>query len=162
MCCFDGCLLEKFEEHQSTCALVLYAILVVAERKAPGLFLNTCFLFSRCYQDEHKNTNCPVCQAPFNDLAKSLPHQHCSVSRLVCRMSGKPMGDNNPPMVLPNGFVYSTEVRLKLANCFANIPPSTPSFFLFVIVVVDIVLVLLLSLSKALLIHSSLCPCCDT
>ncbi|EDO31713.1 predicted protein [Nematostella vectensis] len=59
-----------------------------------------------CYQQGHKMPECPVCSHPMNILGQSLPFAHCAQSRLVCPISGQVMNENNPPMVLPNGFVY--------------------------------------------------------
>lgn len=36
---------------------------------------------------------------------------HCANSRLVCKISGDVMNENNPPMMLPNGYVYGYNVR---------------------------------------------------
>lgn len=35
---------------------------------------------------------------------------HCANSRLVCKISGEVMNENNPPMMLPNGYVYGYNV----------------------------------------------------
>ena len=58
-----------------------------------------------------KNVNCPVC-VEFGELAEGLPTAHFVNSSLVCRMSGRLMDESNPPLVLPNGQVYSTMVGL--------------------------------------------------
>ena len=63
-----------------------------------------------CYQDGHKSAECPVCSQPLNELGSSLPFAHCAQSRLVCPISGHVMNENNPPMVLPNGYVYGENV----------------------------------------------------
>ena len=66
---------------------------------------------SNCYQQPSKNVNCPVCDSDtFGQLAEKLPCAHHVNSCLVCRMSGKIMDADNPPLVLPNGYVYSTKV----------------------------------------------------
>ncbi|KAK9722802.1 GID complex subunit containing RING finger motif [Basidiobolus ranarum] len=61
-----------------------------------------------CYQPENRNINCPVC-APetLGVLAEKLPLSHHVNSTIVCRISGDIMNENNPPMALPNGYVYS-------------------------------------------------------
>lgn len=41
-------------------------------------------------------------------LARSLPTSKRSTSSLVCAVSRKPIDDRDPPLVLPNGYVYST------------------------------------------------------
>ena len=72
-------------------------------------YSSTCPL-SHCYQDGHKSSECPVCSHPLNTLGSSLPFAHCAQSRLVCPISGHVMNENNPPMVLPNGYVYGENV----------------------------------------------------
>lgn len=66
-----------------------------------------------CYKSESdRNPDCPVCGPALNILAQSLPYSHCSQSRLVCYISGQPLNEHNPPLMLPNGYVYG-EVALK-------------------------------------------------
>ncbi|KAJ1895171.1 GID complex subunit containing RING finger motif [Kickxella alabastrina] len=56
---------------------------------------------------EH-NRNCPVCQTEtLGKLAQELPLSHHVNSNLVCRITGEKMNEDNPPMRLPNGYVYS-------------------------------------------------------
>jgi len=52
---------------------------------------------------------CPTCAYPFNALAKDLPYSSHTHSILLCRVTGKLMDEHNPPIVLPNGNVYSAE-----------------------------------------------------
>lgn len=69
---------------------------------------------SQCQQHEDKNLNCPVCDKnTLGALAKSLPLSHHVNSSIVCRLSGKKIDENNPPMLLPNGRVYSLQVKLQ-------------------------------------------------
>jgi macrophage erythroblast attacher len=65
-----------------------------------------------CYETESKNVNCPVCQSTFGILSKKLPNSHHVNSSLVCRLSGKIMDESNPPLVLPNGYCYATNVKM--------------------------------------------------
>ena len=58
---------------------------------------------------------CPVCNEPFKTLAEQLPAAQRSQSSLVCRLSGLPMNEDNPPLVLPSGNVYSRDALLALA-----------------------------------------------
>ena len=60
-----------------------------------------------CSDPSQRNPNCPVCSVAGHKLADSLPFGHHSQSHLVCRISGEVMDDNNPPLALPNGEVYS-------------------------------------------------------
>merc|ERR1719209_893207 len=39
---------------------------------------------------QHRNPECPVCHPALNSLAVSLPYAHCSQSRLICSISGRP------------------------------------------------------------------------
>lgn len=67
---------------------------------------------TQCYQHENRNMNCPVCdENTFGQLAEKLPLSHHVNSTVVCRISGRIMNEDNPPMLLPNGKVYSYEVR---------------------------------------------------
>ncbi len=68
------------------------------------------FIFSQCYKKEEQSLQCPVCSNSFNELASSLPFSHSSQSYLICRISGEPMNEYNPPMLLPNGNVYGEQV----------------------------------------------------
>ncbi|KAJ1933279.1 GID complex subunit containing RING finger motif, partial [Linderina pennispora] len=58
--------------------------------------------------DAEHNRNCPVCQRDtLGKLAQDLPLSHHVNSNLVCRITGENMNEDNPPMRLPNGYVYS-------------------------------------------------------
>ncbi len=59
---------------------------------------------------------CPACTFPLSCLARSLPVAARSQSRLVCRLSGAVMDERNPPLVLPNGFVYSRAALQNMAK----------------------------------------------
>lgn len=67
----------------------------------------------QCYSanKEGRNPNCPVCNEALNELAVPLPFAHCSQSRLVCSISGKPLNEYNQPMMMPNGYVYGEQVN---------------------------------------------------
>lgn len=70
-----------------------------------------------CYRkDGVRNSDCPICSELLNKLAVTLPCAHCSQSRLVCFISGEPMNEHNPPMMLPNGFVYGERALKKMAE----------------------------------------------
>lgn len=74
-------------------------------------FLNC--VYRQCYKEDgsSKSPDCPVCSRSLNKLAQPLPMAHCANSRLVCKISGDVMNENNPPMMLPNGYVYGYNVR---------------------------------------------------
>jgi macrophage erythroblast attacher len=71
----------------------------------------------QCQQHEDKNLNCPVCDtSTLGALAETLPLSHHVNSSIVCRLSGKKIDENNPPMLLPNGRVYSLEVTSRFGT----------------------------------------------
>jgi len=87
-----------------------------------------------CYRPlNDRNYECPVCQSPLNELAAPLAFAHCSQSRLICSMSGRPMNENNPPLMLPNGYVYGEQALKKMAddNGGSVICPKTKEIFAF-------------------------------
>ncbi|CAG9467184.1 unnamed protein product [Pedinophyceae sp. YPF-701] len=49
----------------------------------------------------------PLHLPAFQELAKELPWAKHVHSKLVCALTREPMDEHNPPMVLPNGAVYS-------------------------------------------------------
>ncbi|KAJ3103932.1 GID complex subunit containing RING finger motif [Phlyctochytrium planicorne] len=70
-----------------------------------------------CYEPSNQNVNCPVCSADlFGVIAEKLPIAHHVNSCLVCRVSGAIMNEDNPPMVLPNGNVYSLKSLEELSK----------------------------------------------
>eukprot|EP00004_Rigifila_ramosa_P027757 TRINITY_DN9155_c0_g1_i1.p2 TRINITY_DN9155_c0_g1~~TRINITY_DN9155_c0_g1_i1.p2 ORF type:complete len:379 (+),score=116.93 TRINITY_DN9155_c0_g1_i1:79-1215(+) len=69
-----------------------------------------------CESAAEQNSSCPTCQSDMAELAAALPYAHHIHSRLVCRLSGAVMDENNPPMMLPNGNVYSREALQALAS----------------------------------------------
>jgi macrophage erythroblast attacher len=72
----------------------------------------------QCYgaNKEGRNPSCPVCNEALNELAAPLPFAHCSQSRLVCSISGKPLNEYNQPMMMPNGYVYGEQVNINMLN----------------------------------------------
>ena len=61
--------------------------------------------------------SCPLCcsRALF-ELSAGLPTTQRSQSALVCRLSGAVMDEHNPPLVLPNGSMYSRRALQKMAH----------------------------------------------
>ena len=69
-----------------------------------------------CANHETLNLNCPVCSKTLGAIAEKvqiLPRSH---SRIVCWVTGEVLDDSNPPMVLPNGFVYSEKAVRGMTN----------------------------------------------
>ncbi|CAH4036980.1 unnamed protein product [Pieris brassicae] len=84
----------------------------------------------QCYKESTKVSGCPACQPPLNSLASTLPHAHCSHSRLVCRISNKPLNEHNHPMVLPNGQVYGEKALKEMMKEQGSIVcPKTKEVF---------------------------------
>ena len=62
---------------------------------------------NQCGHPDTAHPKCPACDPHLQRLAAHLPVGHHVRSRLVCRLSGQIMDENNPPMAMPNGSVYS-------------------------------------------------------
>lgn len=71
-----------------------------------------------CYRKSGlRNPECPLCSPLLNELARQLPYPHCSQSKLICSISGQPLNEHNPPMMLPNGYIYGeNSLRLMAAK----------------------------------------------
>lgn len=70
-----------------------------------------------CYKADYQRPQlCPVCQENMQKLAKKLPSTDPMVSSLICRISGEVMDEDNPPMALPNGQVYSKKALTQMAE----------------------------------------------
>lgn len=84
-----------------------------------------------CGVEGDLNINCPVCVPPYTDLSAGLPFSHHENSSIVCRVTGEVMNENNAPMVLPNGRVYSEKaLRTMAANCHGMVTcPRTGQSF---------------------------------
>ena len=67
-------------------------------------------LFSYCYEDDCTKED-PLSQESFRKLALPLPYSKQHHSKLVCYITKELMDTENPPQVLPNGYVYSTKVQ---------------------------------------------------
>ncbi|KAJ3363029.1 GID complex subunit containing RING finger motif [Allomyces javanicus] len=81
---------------------------------------------------EDRSINCPVCVPDtFAVLAEKLPLGHHVNSCYVCRISGEIMDGDNPPLVTPEGYVYSRKAVHEMAaknNGFFRCP-RTHSIF---------------------------------
>ncbi|KAJ3123667.1 GID complex subunit containing RING finger motif [Physocladia obscura] len=88
-----------------------------------------------CYQAENQNVKCPICIGHvYGALAEKLPNAHHVNSCLVCRISGEIMNEDNLPMALPNGYVYSQKALEEMALKHDGIVtcPRTGSQFHFI------------------------------
>lgn len=70
----------------------------------------------KCGTEADRKPNCPTCVEPYLSLAQSLPRSRHENSVLVCRISGEIMDENNPPMAMPQGNVYSMKAMKKIAD----------------------------------------------
>eukprot|EP00040_Diaphanoeca_grandis_P040592 m.261933 g.261933 ORF g.261933 m.261933 type:complete len:387 (+) comp43822_c0_seq1:226-1386(+) len=76
----------------------------------------SCLKNYACFESgDNKAINCPVCSVHINSLAERLPYSHHTNSRLVCLVSGNIMNEDNPPMSLPNGYVYSRDALVAMS-----------------------------------------------
>ncbi|GAB0099139.1 E3 ubiquitin-protein transferase MAEA [Sergentomyia squamirostris] len=84
----------------------------------------------QCYSISSKNISCPVCQENFNEIAENLPYSHCAQSRLICRVTGKPLNEHNLPMMLPNGQIFGQQAlpHITKGNGIIVCPITNQSF----------------------------------
>jgi hypothetical protein len=88
-----------------------------------------------CDNPDQANPNCPVCckNPPMCKLAAKLPVSQRAHSCIVCRITGQIMDERNPPLVLPNGYVYSKNALAEMAsknNGLITCPRSRQQFSL--------------------------------
>ncbi|XP_076936800.1 protein MAEA homolog [Bidens hawaiensis] len=68
-----------------------------------------------CYEDDCTKED-PLSQESFRKLATPLPFSKQHHSKLVCYITKELMDTENPPLVLPNGYVYSTKALEEMAS----------------------------------------------
>ncbi|XP_047332867.1 protein MAEA homolog [Impatiens glandulifera] len=68
-----------------------------------------------CYEDDCTKED-PLSQELFRKLAMPLPFSKQHHSKLVCYITKDLMDTENPPLVLPNGHVYSTKAMEEMAR----------------------------------------------
>ncbi|XP_035830758.1 protein MAEA homolog [Helianthus annuus] len=73
------------------------------------------YLFEKCYEDDCTKED-PLPQESFQKLAMPLPFSKQHHSKLVCYITEELMDTENPPLVLPNGYVYSTKALKEMAT----------------------------------------------
>lgn len=59
--------------------------------------------------------DCPVCSSDLYQLASRLPPAPRAQSRLRCRITGSIMDEDNRPLALPNGYIYSGQALERMA-----------------------------------------------
>ena len=70
-----------------------------------------CLTWLRTYCTAPYRREDPLHLPTFQALAEALPYAKHTRSKLLCAVTRETMSDDNPPMALPNGYVYSTKVR---------------------------------------------------
>ena len=66
---------------------------------------------------------CPVCRASGQILSEHLPcADPPAQSRFKCAFSGEVMNEFNPPMCLPNGYVYGKNTIDQLCQASKDTP----------------------------------------
>jgi macrophage erythroblast attacher len=68
-----------------------------------------------CGHADTSASDCPVCSTIGSSLAISLPLAQIGHSTLVCPITKRLMDEDNYPLVLPNGFVYSRQALEEMA-----------------------------------------------
>ncbi|KAM3698178.1 hypothetical protein ACB098_06G169600 [Castanea mollissima] len=68
-----------------------------------------------CYEDDCTKED-PLSQDSFRKLALPLPFSKQHHSKLVCYITKELMDTENPPQVLPNGYVYSTKALEEMSR----------------------------------------------
>ncbi|KAF9674813.1 hypothetical protein SADUNF_Sadunf10G0166000 [Salix dunnii] len=68
-----------------------------------------------CYEDDCTKED-PLSQESFRKLAIPLPYSKQHHSKIVCYITKELMDTENPPQVLPNGYVYSTKALEEMAK----------------------------------------------
>ncbi|KAK1322481.1 hypothetical protein QJS10_CPA03g01158 [Acorus calamus] len=68
-----------------------------------------------CYEEDCTKDD-PLSQESFRKLALPLPFSKQHHSKLVCYITKELMDTENPPLVLPNGYVYSTKALEDMAK----------------------------------------------
>ncbi|XP_050155257.1 protein MAEA homolog isoform X3 [Malus sylvestris] len=68
-----------------------------------------------CYDDDCTKED-PLSQEGFRKLALPLPYSKQHHSKLVCYITKELMDTENPPQVLPNGYVYSSKALEEMAR----------------------------------------------
>ncbi|VDD80644.1 unnamed protein product [Mesocestoides corti] len=69
-----------------------------------------------CYSAKSRHPDCVVCHPLINRLAQNLLFGRHDHSVLTCYQTGLLMNDDNPPMALPNGYVYSQRAIMDLTG----------------------------------------------
>ncbi|CAD6891125.1 unnamed protein product [Tilletia laevis] len=90
----------------------------------------------RIRKGNQQNPDCPICEKDgLGMLAREVPWSHHENSTIVCRLSGHVMTEDDPPLCLPNGRVYSRsaleDIAFKSADGQTVTDPRTGESFAF-------------------------------
>jgi hypothetical protein len=77
----------------------------------------------------NKVFGCPTCNVELQKLAKGIPNASHSQTYIVCRILGTPIDENNPPLVLPNGQVFSEQGINKICEAGKITCPVTGALY---------------------------------
>ena len=76
-----------------------------------------------------KVKSCPTCNQELQKLSKSVPYACHSQTSIICRILGTPIDDQNPPVVLPNGQIFSEQGIQKISESGKITCPITGSVY---------------------------------
>eukprot|EP00048_Salpingoeca_helianthica_P021201 m.10920 g.10920 ORF g.10920 m.10920 type:complete len:378 (-) comp5697_c0_seq1:106-1239(-) len=82
-----------------------------------------------CTQPDQHSIDCPACSEHLAPLAACVKATRRNNSVIVCRHLGTVMDDENPPMMLPNGHVYSRKAIAQLTQGEDVLCPLTGKLF---------------------------------
>ncbi|KAM3338726.1 hypothetical protein P3S68_030812 [Capsicum galapagoense] len=85
------------------------------DEAAPPLIRGRGFDPKFCYEDDCTKED-PLSQESFHKLAAPLPYSKQHHSKLVCYITKELMNSENPPLMLPHGYVYNTKSFKEMAK----------------------------------------------
>lgn len=87
------------------------------------------FYHNRYCSHESKNESCPCCSIEFSEWILQIPMAAHPSSKIVCSHTGSVLDDDNHPIALPNGNVYSKEAIAELTSANGITDPQTQAVF---------------------------------
>lgn len=79
-----------------------------------------------CGSKASRNPNCPTCVRRMHVLAQQVTRAERVHSCIVCPITGAVMDEDNPPLVLPNGYAYSSAALRAMAQRSGNDKVTCP------------------------------------
>lgn len=86
-------------------------------------------LKSPAASSKHESKEDPLHHQGFRSLAEGLPYAKHVHSRLICAITKEIMNENNPPMVLPTGTVYSQNAIQLNTSADSFVDPVTGDIY---------------------------------